>query len=68
MIKSFSPLNDSHLKDKKGITKEKIFKEENIVLIKSKTNKKNFNLISKGKTKKIHKKLRNLKKGILFVF
>ena len=62
MIKSFSPLNDSHLKDKKNIAKEKIFKEENIVLIKSKTNKKNFNLISKGKTKKNSQKIKKFEK------
>ena len=68
MIKSFSPLNDSHLKDKKGITKEKIFKEENIVLIKSKTNKKNFNLISKGKTKKNSQKIKKFEKRHTFRF
>ena len=68
MIKSFSPLNDSHLKDKKGITKEKIFKEENIVLIKSKTNKKNLNLISKGKTKKNSQKIKKFEKRHTFRF
>ena len=53
MIKSNnSPLNDSILKYKRGLRKEKINKEENLCLMKSKTNKKNFNSISKIVSKK----------------
>ena len=42
-----SPLNDSLINNKRKNTKDKILREEQIILIKSKTNRKNFNSMSK---------------------
>ena len=64
MLMSTSPLNDSLINHKRKNTKDKILREGQIILIKSKTNRQNYNSISKfqpiknikSKKKKIEKR------------
>ena len=64
MLMSNSPLNDSFINNKRKNTKDKILKEEQMILIKSKTNKRNINSMSKMQSKKNckSKKNKNLEK------